>query len=275
VHPLWLNPTFVRQRRQPELTAFWELWWPALGPFGVIALFAGFATASGPQARAYAAALAVFALSSVVMFQPWELDNCKVFQDGWMPLALGFVAQYFARLWRATRSAAVRVALIALFVGTVASGWANVFTYENLRGALYSHADAAVGMWTAENSPVDAVFHGPPEEVMIPPACYAGRRLFTGYSGWMSSHGLENKSREHMGSAWVEGRAPWGARSAGVEYLITVTRARGKPSALEETEWWDKVMEWGEYRIFKLRGMEEKPKERATGGRGKRYGARK
>lgn len=258
IKPVWLNPTFVRQRRQSETAAFCELWWPALGPFAVISLASGFATSNAKQVRAYAAALAVFALSSVVMFQPWELDNCKVFQDGWVPLAVGVVAQYFTRLWRSTRRIWMRLALIVLFVGTIASGCANVFTYENGRGALYSQADAAVGQWVAENSPVDAVFHAPQDEVMIPPACYAGRRLLIGYGGWILSHGLINSSREQMGNDWYAGKYPWQARDVGVGYLFTVDRTRGKSNNIEKTEWWEKVMESGEYRVFRLREVAPK-----------------
>jgi hypothetical protein len=59
----------------------------------------------------------VFAVSSVVMFQPWALDSCKIFQDGWGRVLHGDLA------------------LDAVAV-------ANVFTYERYRGGLYTPAEA-------------------------------------------------------------------------------------------------------------------------------------
>jgi hypothetical protein len=33
------------------------------------------------------------------MFQEWELDNTKLLHDGWLPVAVGLVGQYFAFLF--------------------------------------------------------------------------------------------------------------------------------------------------------------------------------
>jgi hypothetical protein len=260
VRPIWENREFVKASVR-GIRAFSHLWWTALGPFAVIALLLGYATATIQQIRIYLAAISVFLLSSIVMFQPWELDNCKVFQDGWLPIALGFVGQYFTIIWRSGQSIVIKLTLVIVFVSTIASGMVNVFTYERYPLPLYLPNDAETGRWAAESFPMDTILHAPNDEVMIPPACYAGRRLLSGYRGWLSSHGLANTSRDSLDLRHGDGLDPWLARQNGVEYMLMIDKGRTLGRNREGPNWkeWNVLMEYPPYAIFGLQPRKTDP----------------
>lgn len=246
--PIWQDKGYTKSQHWRLL----DVWWKALGVFGMIALVFGYVTCSAKQLRIYIAALAVFFISSTVMFQPWELDNCKVFQDGWLPIAVGFVAQYFSKLWSRTSSVIMRVVLAVLFVASVSSGIVNMLVYEGYDGLLYSRDDAEAGRWAAENTPVNAIYHMS-GHVMVPSASYAGRRMFYGYGGWIHSHGLVNETRSKLSHEFDEGNLPDQSRANEVEYQIRAIDADRQGSVdLSPKEWWKPVFEFGRYRIWRL-----------------------
>jgi hypothetical protein len=249
IKPVWRNPTFVKTKGWP----FFEVWWRSLGVFGAISLVFGYAVADAAQIWIYGAAMAVFWTTAVVMFQPWELDNCKIFQDGWMPLACPFVAQFFSRIWKRSRSKLVNIALVLLFFSAIASGCLNLWRYEGYSGYLYDTDDRDTGFWAAENTPIEAIFQSVNNEVMIPPAVYAGRRLFVGYMGWIYSHGLRNASREYLTGQFELGDLPREVKKHDVTYAVKLkVKTPPKFEPLENKPWWVAVMKVGQYEIWRL-----------------------
>lgn len=192
--PIWQNEEFVKLASS---CPFIEIWWYALGVFGIIAFVFGFATSTFEQARLYVPALSIAVVGSTIMFQPWELDNCKLFMDAWIPLAVGFVAQYFSRLWTTTASAVFRGILSVLYVSCLMSGLLSVILMEHAKGPLCHPTDVCVSNWISENTNPHAIFHGP-DNPHNPALMLGGRRLFYGYGGWMVSHDLINMTRARI-----------------------------------------------------------------------------
>jgi hypothetical protein len=173
---------------------FFTLWWYGLGLFFVIAVFVGPFTLNGHQRVMYAPALVVFAVANFVLYQPWHLDNTKVFNAAWLPLAVAVVAQAVARLRRIARWAIVPT--VAIVVVLVASGTLAV-------GGVIAHAYPIWGYprlaWDLGDF-VKAV--SAPKSVWItdsdhthPVVTLGGRQVLAGYPGWLVSHGLSDTER--------------------------------------------------------------------------------
>lgn len=250
--PIWKNKLYTH----PPF-AFFRLWWKSLGPFAIISLFTCYATASLHQIRIYMASLVVFFVASTIMFQPWELDNCKVFQDGWMPLAIGMVAQFFTTIMLKTRSFFIVFSIGILFVSCLGSGVLNMATYEGYRGQLYSIADESAGKWIAENTPITSIFYQSKDEVMAPSASYAGRSLLFGYVGWMSSHGLMNFSILGNLDQIAKGEKHDMIEAYNLKYLMKNLNAGDRNlnqqviQDIDGKPQFEKVMEFDQYHLFK------------------------
>lgn len=267
--PIWKDQKYVKPPH-----AFLKLWWKSLGPFGLISLIFGFSTATFSQIRIYMASLTVFLIGSTVMFQPWELDNCKIFQDGWMPIAIGFVSQYFTRILYRSNSMIINLFVLILLCSSMASGILSLITYEGYDAPIYSISDEQAGKWIAENTPIDGVFYQSLNEVMAPAASYAGRSLLFGYAGWMSSHGLLNYTIMNSLKKISLADNPKLNKDFNFSYLMKNKGELIKDSSflnsmnndqiiatIENASFYQKVMEFDNYYLFKfIDGSENDPK---------------
>jgi hypothetical protein len=127
-----------------------------------VALVFGFATATRLQALVYLLSIAMWAAANLVRYQLWEMDNIKLLYDAWIPIAVPFVAQYilfFLRRARARRHATAAATIAAaLLVTATFSGAACVLLTVTAPIEILGHEDADFGMWTAEATPIDAMF---------------------------------------------------------------------------------------------------------------------
>lgn len=242
--PIWKDKNYTTSK-----FAFYDIWWKALGVFGMISLIFGFATASLYQIRIYCAALAVFLMSSAIMFQPWELDNCKLFQDGWMPLSLGFVSQFFAYLLIKSSSIFIDVIVVILYTICIMSGVINMATYEGYRGTLYGIYEKDSGRWISENTPKYSVFQSE-RHVVIPSSVYAGRSLYVGYPGWLSSHGLYNHTKMEISEKMINGVETINFQRHNVSYILRVGSINSLPKYDELPEF-ELLMSIGPYHLWK------------------------
>jgi hypothetical protein len=245
-------PIYRDMRYTKKPFPFLQLWWRALGVFGGVALVFGFVSASAFQIRFYSAALVVFIVGNLYLFQPWALDNCKVFHSGWFPVATAFVANYFVFVWNRA-GWIVRVVLVILFGSCLAAGIFSHLNYERIAIPIGTQSQVATGEWVSENTPRRAVFtfSGEPD---CPIAIFGGRSLIKGWSGWMINHGLEDGARTALANA-LETGGDYGAHlREGVHYLYR--RGPGRPIGpnvpVEELEPWSLVMDLGPIRIFRL-----------------------
>jgi len=173
---------------------FFVMWWRSLGVFFVISLFLGWIYASKEQILMYLPSLFVFIIANIVRYQPWVHDNTKVFYSGWIPVALPFVSNYLTKFIRnnlkgiqATISM-IYFGLLVLFI--TLSGVLTTISICKYSSPLYNDGGYEFGLWVAENTPVQSVFHfdAIPSN---PPSNIGGRQLFCGFGGWVYSHGLD------------------------------------------------------------------------------------
>lgn len=190
------------------------MWWYGLGIFGAIAIVFGWIELNSRQIQLYIPSIAVFIIANFVKYQPWEMDNLKVFYAGWIPIALGVVSQYIYRLF----DTGIGIIMGILITGFAClSGFLCTMIYSVSPSTIYTAEDWELGKWIGENTRTDAVFVVNPIH-MHPAATIAGRQLFMGYGGWVVSHGLEywmrNRKNQELGD-------PEFASTAKIDYVIS------------------------------------------------------
>lgn len=195
-----------------------RLWWYGLGVFAPIALVFGWIELDRRQLLLYIPSILVFLLANVIRYQPWELDNLKVFYAGWIPLALGVVSQYLVKLWDTATGSILSMALLLL---SCFSGFLSTIINISSPAAIFDKtSDWQLGRWISENTDVTSVFLVNPTH-MHPAATIAGRQLYMGYPGWVASHGLEYTNRQHQNSHLGMNSAPEGFTSEHITYVIS------------------------------------------------------
>jgi hypothetical protein len=180
-----INPIWNYGERKGPLV----LWWRGLGVFGALAWVVGWVTASRRQVQVYLPSLGVWAIGNWVRYQLWEMDNIKVFYDGWIPVAVPFVAQFLVALMRRNG-----MPFALLLATSVLSGYVCIFGELLTPRDIFLKEDIEFGRWVAENTPVEQIFLTAqlPKE---PTASLGGRQLFIGFVGWVVSHGIPEAKR--------------------------------------------------------------------------------
>jgi hypothetical protein len=56
--------------------------------------FLGIAGLTSRQFVLYIPSLVVYGITNIIRYQPWELDNTKLFYAAWIPLALPLIANF-------------------------------------------------------------------------------------------------------------------------------------------------------------------------------------
>lgn len=170
------------------------LWWYGLGAFIVIALIHVPLVISKKQLIYYAPSLAVFLLSNIIWYQPWGLDNTKVFNAAFIPLASIGIATFLTKLH-----------LFGKYGDTIAT---LLFVYCTVSGMLacFAIGKNSYPVWDRREQPYEiarfVIQHTPPDAVWItdsghtnPVITLAGRQTLVGYKGWLISHNLDDGPR--------------------------------------------------------------------------------
>jgi hypothetical protein len=174
--------------------SFLGLWWNGLGVFWVLSLFHCFTTMTFTQFKMYCPALFVFFLSNIIHYQPWNLDNTKVFYNAWIPLALAAVCHFFAVLIEGK----LKIGVILTVLLFVISGLSSVYAISKAVWFPNPVWDAEnpsdIANWAIANTPLKSVWltdthHNHPIPTL------AGRQVILGYRGWVGSHNLDEIER--------------------------------------------------------------------------------
>lgn len=173
-----------------------QMWWESLGAFAFMALFMVWRFLTKKQILSYIASMVVFLISSYLRYQPGAMDNTKVFNAGWFPLACIYTALLYIVLVQQTKKYKflIVVVLIAVFIGTSASSVVCYYKALKFNFALFTQEEKALGLWAMENTRKDIVFltstwHSNPLMSI------GGRVLTMGYGGWVWTHGLNYPGR--------------------------------------------------------------------------------
>ena len=187
--PMWKQP----EREQNFITPF-RMWWRSLGVFAVISLVSGWLVLNKRQCIIYIPSIFVFLLTNFIWYQPWVLDNTKIFYAAWIPFALQVYAMFMAKLLRSKLMFLPAIVLLA------ASSCASIrYTYRSLVKQSVIYEDDAKGFskWANENFPLDAIFLTTSWHCN-PIMALCGRKTFMGYGGWVTTHGLDYVNRYTM-----------------------------------------------------------------------------
>ena len=204
--PLWHD-----QHESGPMALWWEalLYFVPLNMIGLVIL-----PLSNVQWRFQVGMFTVFLMANVVIFQPWELDNTKVFYV-WMFGAAGCVGQMIRRLYRAAEylssthrlgavSFLMRAVAIISFAGLIFTGGLCMLKETYSFDPMFDMVDVEQAKWINENTPMDARFvtstHG---THFRPASALGGRSLLTSYVGWVSNHGMpgwiqRNEDQNHL-----------------------------------------------------------------------------
>lgn len=170
-------------------------WWDGLFIFWAISIIFGLSVLTKKQFMQYIPALFVYYLSNFIKYQPWNMDNTKVFHGGWTPLAVAVVCNYIIYLMQQD-SNFLEITAYLFIIACVASGIAGFAHFSpqicyqwNYDDFPYEFAEEVIAktdptkVWAADT------FHNHPVSNL------AGRQVLVGYGGWMISHNLDNKER--------------------------------------------------------------------------------
>jgi len=158
----------------------------------------------------------LFILSNVIIFQPWVLDNTKVFYIAIFGMST-VIADLLFFLWnlnifyRESRSASenvsndsipiamiaekstLRVVCIIVFLTLIFSGVLCTIRETGSYQAMYDKQDVELALWFVENTPSDARVLVPTKGTHFrPSSALGGRTLIASYWGWISNHGVPN-----------------------------------------------------------------------------------
>jgi hypothetical protein len=250
INPIWRTSQKADVAFPPVV-----LWWRGLGVFGAVALVFGWCLATKWQTMLYIPSLVVFAIANIIRYQPWELDNTKLLYAAWIPVALPFVSQYFAALFERPKSILVRSAgalLAALFVFSCGLS-AFMSTVQSMfwPTSMFQHKDYRFGLWIAENTSPGAVvmFHSNPGNTI---ACIAGRQVFMGYPGWVSSHGLDGSRGGVQSKLYRTPSDIDGFRTNNISYVVTSQGIRESQFQPGDSPNWRLVYNDGTYSTYRL-----------------------
>lgn len=142
-----------------------------------------------------AGAFAIFIAAELVLFQPNEYDNNKLFYVWWAlcaVLAADYAVEVFDRL-RGLRSRYVLAgiaAAVCLATGTLSIARECVSDYQ-----MYSRSDVETAEWVEKNTAQDDTFISWTQHIN-PVSGLAGRRIVCGPGLWLYWHGYDLGERE-------------------------------------------------------------------------------
>ena len=149
-----------------------------------------------PRRRFIAAgAFTIFAVAELIIFQPNEYDNNKLFYVWWAlcaVLAAEYAVEIFDRLrgLRGRYVLAVLTAIACLATGTLSIARECVSDYQ-----MYAASDVEAAQYAEENTDRDSTFICWTQHIN-PVSALAGRRVVCGPGLWLTFHGYDLSTRE-------------------------------------------------------------------------------
>ena len=139
---------------------------------------------------------AIFIVAELVLFQPNEYDNNKLFYI-WYMFAVIFAVDYGSVIMQRLAGLRGRVLLCAIFLwASTFSGALSVAREVVSKYELFSPEAVEVSQWIEENTPADAVFLTG-QEHLNPVCSLAGRQIVCGSDIYVYYHGLD-----YFGKSW-------------------------------------------------------------------------
>ncbi len=195
---LWISPVHAGHFLRAQWgwmsgnDPLWLFWLKNLSPHWLVFALAYWMVT--PKLKTfYLAFVGLFVVSNILVFQPNDWDNIKLFVWWFVPscvLAGFFLEQLWLR--HSWRGAAVAILLFALMTAT---GAASVYRELHLSWLMFSREDLELANFVRAHTRKDAIFLTS-DKHNNPVACLSGRRILMGYRGWLWSHGIDYRLRE-------------------------------------------------------------------------------
>ena len=248
-----INPIWSKHNSKKGIFTPFILWWRGLGVFSAVSLIFGWAIIKKDQLLLYLPSIIVFLITNIIRYQPWELDNTKVFYAAWIPFALPVVGQYFSILFK--RRTTSIIGLILLISG-ITSAFRYFLIAFNTKSAIFEYNSPIFGNWIAENTPLKSIFltsnwHSHPVLTI------AGRQGFMGYGGWLLSHGLDYYGRNSISKLMINNPDDFELFQ---EYNISYVVSRRKEFIVFEkiskfNNFWIKIFDNLEFSVWKRKDI--------------------
>jgi hypothetical protein len=142
----------------------------------------------------YLAFVGLFLLSNLVVFQPHDYDNLKL-MFWWFLMSCVLTGVMLDFSTPKSRPLGFLLSFI-LVVTMIATGSVSVWRELHLSIRMFSSEDIALAQYVKDHTSTDAIFLTS-DKHNNPIACLAGRRIVMGYRGWLWTHGLDYRVREH------------------------------------------------------------------------------
>lgn len=206
---------------------FWlknmSLFLPLLG-IGMVAF-----RRSQPLLTTLTASIAVvFVLANIIIFQPWDWDNSKLFVY-WFLASIPMVAFVLAAAWR--RSPRWRIGTVLLLLSLTLSGAldaSKALQWQSYKLPMFSKDDRVLAEHIRTHSSPDSVFLTA-QDANNPISGLSGRSIVLGYTGWIWSYGLDYLDREKDVTMMMEARTDPREllRRYDVDYVVIGAAERG------------------------------------------------
>lgn len=147
----------------------------------------------------------VFIIANLVVFQPWDWDNSKLFVY-WFIATIPLVSCVLARLWR--RSKRWKAATAAMLLSLTLAGALDAsrgLQWQSYKLPMLSKDDQAIADYVRAHATTDGVFLTA-QDANNPISGLSGRSIVLGYTGWIWSYGLEYLEREKDVAAMFEAK---------------------------------------------------------------------
>ena len=163
------------------------MWWNSLGAFFVMANIISPLTFRAIHFKASIPSFVVWLLANFIIYQTWELDNTKIFNAVWLPIAVASVSRLLLYIYkRFSRVISFLLLFFSCFTGAIA-----VFRCFMYPSYLYIPQDNAFefAQWVLNNTPPNSLWlidywHAHPVTAL------AGRKALQVQPGWTFSHGM-------------------------------------------------------------------------------------
>eukprot|EP00004_Rigifila_ramosa_P002860 TRINITY_DN12916_c0_g1_i1.p1 TRINITY_DN12916_c0_g1~~TRINITY_DN12916_c0_g1_i1.p1 ORF type:complete len:689 (-),score=173.62 TRINITY_DN12916_c0_g1_i1:71-2098(-) len=174
--------------------------WTALGlflPCSILAL----QCMNKVNMRRYVGFFFLFVVCCFYKFQPWKVDNMKLFYI-WYFVAAMAVGDWLVWVYK---KPSISLISVLLFVHFIIPGGHNILTKEcSDHYTLFSPREIELGEWAKSHTPSDAVFLIDPRHNHPVPA-WAGRAVWMGYAGWLSSRSYPFSERDKIARKIYQG----------------------------------------------------------------------
>jgi hypothetical protein len=186
----FLRPQFGWMKGSEPLLWFWL---KNLSPH--IFIFAAAYWVAKPKVKTfYLAFVGLFVFTNVIVFQPHDFDNLKL-MFWWFLMSCVLTGAMLDEFDHRSFPFGLTLSLI-LIATMIATGTLSVWRELHLSWQMFSSEDITLAQFVKDHTSRDAIFLTS-DKHNNPVPCLAGRRILMGYRGWLWTHGIDYRHREH------------------------------------------------------------------------------